>query len=132
MLEIIEEFQRKVGFALPPSLRAAYLDRGNGGWGPPYGVMGLIGGHLTDLGDDVLSLYQTWCGQDPDDPAWHWPRDLLPICHIGCGMHVCVDAATGAVIQFDPNGYGPGGPPWDTAFTHVCDSIDAWLASSNG
>lgn len=36
-----------LGFALPTTLRAIYLDVANGGFGPGYGVMGVEGGSPT-------------------------------------------------------------------------------------
>jgi hypothetical protein len=127
MQTIIDNFEHRTGIRLPTDLKAAYSMNGNGGWGPPYGVLGLIGGHITDQGDDVLSLYQNFCSTDPEDPNWHWPRQLMPICHTGCGVHICIDVNSGFVVKFDPNGFGPGGPPWEGAFSRVASKISEWL-----
>jgi hypothetical protein len=124
----IAEVEIAVGFPLPPALTALYSSRGNGGFGPDYGLLGLGSGHITDQGDTALSLYRIFISPDPDDPSWVWPKHLLPILHLGCAIHYCIDLATpgNPVVQFDPNGFGPG-DNWDAAFAVVFPKLGPWL-----
>jgi cell wall assembly regulator SMI1 len=125
----IQSVERELGHTLPPALLRLYAVRGNGGFGPPYGLLGIASGHVTDLGDTAVSLYRTFYLPDPDAPDWVWPRNLLPILHAGCGIHYCIDLASpsNAVIKFDPNGYAPG-DDWSGAFTVASPSLEPWLA----
>ncbi|GHA76692.1 SMI1/KNR4 family protein [Cognatilysobacter bugurensis] len=124
----IAEVERAVGHTLPEALVSLYVAQGNGGFGPDEGLLGLSTGHVTDLGDSALGLCQTLSSPDPEDPGWSWPSDLLPILHIGCAIYYCVHLAApgNPVVQFDPNGFGPG-DDWRGAFTVVSPSLEGWL-----
>jgi hypothetical protein len=124
----IAEVETTVGYSLPTDLVALYTGRGNGGFGPDYGLLGLGSGHVTDQGDTALSLYRIFSQSDPEDPGWAWPKHLLPILHIGCAIHYCIDLATpgNPVVQFDPNGFGPG-DNWQGAFSVVFPKLEPWL-----
>ena len=124
----IAEVETAVGCPLPTELIEIYASRGNGGFGPDYGLLGLGSGHVTDQGDTALSLYRLFNQPDPDEPSWTWPKHLLPILHIGCAIHYCVDLSTpgNPVVQFDPNGFGPG-DSWEGAFSVVFPKLGPWL-----
>lgn len=127
--EEIAEVERTVGRALPAALTRLYAIRGNGGFGPDYGLLGLASGHVTDLGDTALSLYRLFSQPEPDAPRWIWPEHLFPILHHGCGIHYCIDLTTpgNPVVVFDPNGFGPD-DSWDGAFSVVCPRLELWLS----
>jgi hypothetical protein len=100
------EFKRITGIELPAELIELYKQKGNGGFGPDYGLIGVINGHKTDLDDSILSLYQSFTSnEDEDDPLWHWPEALIPFIHVGCGIHLCIDTQTNQVVEFDPTDY---------------------------
>ena len=124
----IAEVERTVGCTLPSELLKLYALRGNGGFGPDYGLLGLNSGHITDQGDTALSLYRLYRQPDPDDLGWVWPQSLLPILHVGCAIHHCIDLATSGnpVVQFDPNGFG-GADGWAGAFSVICPKLELWL-----
>ena len=126
--EEIAKVEAELGYSLPAPLLAAYVSRGNGGFGPEYGLLGLASGHTTDQGDSALALYQSLSSLDPDDSAWAWPRPLLPILHVGCAIYYCVNLAEpgNPVVQFDPNPFGPG-DDWSQAFSVVSPSLESWL-----
>lgn len=128
----IKAFEEIIGYSVPKPLLDLYMEKGNGGFGPDYGMLGFIEGHKTDLDDSIASLYGAFCHADPEDPGWSWPRHLVPFIHIGCAVHFCFDARQEPypVHQFDPNGYGPG-VDWSGAFTLACDSLEGWL-NKNG
>ncbi|MCC4612990.1 hypothetical protein LL963_12935 [Xanthomonas campestris pv. esculenti] len=105
-----------------------YAKRGNGGFGPDYGLLGLGSGHLTDQGANALSLYSMFSQPDQDDPGRAWPKHLLPILHVGCAIHYCIDLAApdNPVVVFDPNGFGPG-DNWQGAFSMAYRKLESWL-----
>ena len=124
----IAEVEATVGYPLPAELIALYAERGNGGFGPDYGLLGLASGHVTDQGDTALSIYCAFSQADPEDPSWAWPKNLLPILHVGCAIQYCIDLAApdNPVIQFDPNGFGPG-DNWQGAFSIASPELGPWL-----
>jgi hypothetical protein len=101
--EAVDEAERVIGSPLPRLLRRLYLEVGNGGFGPGYGILGVRGGHRDDLGGTVVDLYRQWRASSAD--ARPLPDRLLPICHWGCGIHSFIDCATdqAAMWACDPN-----------------------------
>ncbi|WP_444906205.1 SMI1/KNR4 family protein [Microbulbifer sp. SSSA008] len=126
-----KEFKVKTGIELPVSLIELYKEKGNGGFGPEYGMLGIITGHKNDLDDSILSLYQSFCSGDPDDPNWIWPTELVPFIHVGCAIHYCMDSTcqNNKVIEFDPTGYDPEVGP-KGHFKEICPSFKEWIASN--
>ena len=124
----IAEVERAIGYSLPSALIELYATRGNGGFGPDYGLLGLGSGHLTDQGDTALSLYRIFSQPDQEDPCWAWPKQLLPILHVGCAIYYCIDLAApgNPVVKFDPNDFGPG-DNWQGAFSVACPKLEPWL-----
>jgi hypothetical protein len=124
----VGELEDAAGLRLPPFLREVYLTIANGCFGPGYGLMPLTRNPSDEADETVLELYRSFCQPDPEDPAWSWPKLLLPICDWGCAIRSCVDCSSeeGAVVRFDPNGHGPG-VRWESAFEAEGPSIRAWL-----
>src|SRR5512143_1594034 len=74
----IAEAEQRLGIELPALLVNLYTAIGNGGFGPGYGVLGLIHGHA--VGDDrAVPLWEAWtsCHLDARYQAWRYPRTLL-------------------------------------------------------
>ena len=116
-----------LGFALPATLRAIYLDVANGGFGPGYGVMGVEGGFTDDRKLDIVGRYQNFLAPDPSDPEWQWQATWLPFCHWGCGIYSVVDAvAPHSVFYVDPDSKDIGAPMSSVVVPHK-DTLDAWL-----
>jgi SMI1 / KNR4 family (SUKH-1) len=124
----VSEIESTTGLRLPPFLREVYLSVANGCFGPGYGLMPLIRHPIDEAEETVLGVYDSFRQPDPDDPAWAWPKNLLPICDWGCAIRSCVDCSSGIgpVVRFDPNGHGPG-VEWESAFEAESPSITAWL-----
>ena len=83
----VAEAEELAGRSLPLLLRRLYLEVGNGGFGPGYGLLGLRDGHrvggldaLTGLKDGVLTL-----------------------CDWGCGISSTLDLTDNQVWGCDPN-----------------------------
>ena len=83
--EAVEEAEEEIGYPLTPLLRRLYLEVGNGGFGPGYGILGLKDGHSDDGGHTAIELYRERA-----------PREgLLPVCYWGCGIYSLIDCRTG-------------------------------------
>jgi len=52
-------FEEQTGISLPEEFIELYEEKGNGGFGPDYGFLGIVSGHKTDLGDSILELYKS-------------------------------------------------------------------------
>ena len=129
--EEAQKFTQETGIALPNLLIELYKEKGNGGFGPEYGMLGIVNGHKTDLGQSILSLYKSFCQDDPDDPGWKWPQNLIPFIHVGCAIHYCIDCndSNFDIIEFDPNDHGPG-IEWDSAFKKTGKSLNEWISDN--
>lgn len=89
-IDSIRNAELILGFQFPPLLRECYLQIGNGGFGPGYGIVGVEGGQVTEDIGNVIDLYNAlkkcaeWDGKQ-------WKNGLLPFCDWGCLMYSCVD-----------------------------------------
>jgi SMI1 / KNR4 family (SUKH-1) len=102
--DAVEEAEDLLGCRLPPLFRRLYLEVGNGGFGPGYGMLGLRGGHRDDTRQAALGLYRQAHGAS--SPHWSFlPAGLLPICYWGCGIYSFIDCSRpeGPMWGWDPN-----------------------------
>jgi len=131
ILEESQQFKDQTGISLPDDLIELYLEKGNGGFGPQYGFLGIVTGHKTDLGDSILSLYQSFRSSSEDDPKWHWPETYIPFIHVGCAIHYCIDVASNnnAVIEFDPTDYNIEVGP-KPHFNILSSSFKEWVVEN--
>lgn len=102
--DAVAEAEDLIGCRLPPLLRRLYLEVGNGGFGPGYGMLGLRGGHRDDIRRTALDLYR----EEHGTSSSHWsflPAGLLPVCYWGCGIYSFTDCfrTEGAMWGWDPN-----------------------------
>lgn len=84
--EAVEMAQRDFGYPLPSLLRRLYLEVGNGGFGPGYGILSL------PIGEE--------------HKAWRsLPPSLFPVCDWDCGISSFVDCADAEARMWgwDPN-----------------------------
>ncbi|SRR6266508_8991 len=119
--------EARLGFQLPPLLRAIYLQVSNGGFGPGYGLIGLDGGP-TIYNKDLVTLYLDMLEHGPPPPYRAWPKQFITICDWGCNMTSEVDWTNpdAPIFFFDGNQYDPE-QPWETAMTPEAPSFYAWL-----
>ena len=102
--EAVQEAERVLGLPLPPLLRRLYLEVGNGGFGPGYGLLKLsYNSEYTGL-----SMYR----RAREDASHNWssfPPSLFPVCTWGCGIYSFIDCSSpdGLMWGWDPNP-GPG------------------------
>jgi hypothetical protein len=94
--------ERALGYPLPSLLRRLYLEVGNGGFGPGYGILGVRGGWNDDLGRTAIDAYREFHSARRSQSL---PDALLPLCDWGCGIYSLVDCASrhGDVWASDPN-----------------------------
>lgn len=120
--------EQRLAFDLPQPVKQVWGTVANGGFGPGYGLIGLVGGALSDLEQDAVEDYLVRRGTDPEDPGWYWPHGVLPICHWGCAIYSCVDCndAAAPVLRFDPNIVDRD---WSVAWGRERDSLRDWLSA---
>jgi hypothetical protein len=123
--------EKQLGFPLPDLLKKLCAAIGNGGYGPGYGLIGVMGGAKDDQGHDAIQLYNLYCQPDPDDPTWKWPEGLLPICNWGCAIYSCIDcmAENAPVIIFDPKMHDES---WSQCFIRHKESLASWISAWAG
>jgi hypothetical protein len=94
-LDAVEEIEALAGRPLPPLLRRLYLEVGNGGFGPGYGLLGLRDGHAT--GRNAFTTFERG-RRDLGGPAVP-----MLICDWGCAITTELDLEDGQIWGFDPN-----------------------------
>ena len=123
----IADDEKRLGFTLPPLMKRIYIEIGNGGFGPGYGLIGLTNGAPDDTGKIAPEIYNQLRSADRDDPNWKWPHGLLPICHWGCAILSCVDCTDPNFRMriFDPNVHEKD--DWADSFFEESDGFGIWM-----
>jgi hypothetical protein len=111
-----------IGHRLPGLLRDAYRLVGDGGFGPGYGLLRLLPDPDSSDVESVIGLYEGLCSSDPEDPAWSWPAQLVPLCDWGCAIRSCVDCS----------GHRCRMPSPPVIRASRAGSRTGWMASSSG
>lgn len=96
-LDAVVEAESAAGVPLPPLLRRLYLEIGNGGFGPGYGLLGLRGGH-TAAGAIAITALESDVRR-----GWDGPAIPLLLCDWGCGITSLIDLTDGQIWGRDPN-----------------------------
>ncbi|MFD9045542.1 SMI1/KNR4 family protein [Streptomyces zaomyceticus] len=115
-----------LGFALPPLLASLYRDVANGGWGPDYQLLPLVGSGRT-----VLSEYRSERSASAEETTPYWPAGVLPILDWGCAMYAAVDCRTetAPVLLFEPNAIDDdGAAAWFVDGESLAEWLETWLA----
>ena len=118
--EAVEEAERVLGLPFPRLLRRLYLEVGDGGFGPGYGLLELS----YDSEYTGLSMYRQ-AREDASDGWSSFPPSLFPVCTWGCGIYSFIECSSpdGLMWGYDPN---PG--PWDVEALYPQPlSLAAWL-----
>jgi hypothetical protein len=110
--------EQRLGFAIPADLAQLYGDVGNGGFGPGGGLRPLAA--LVDAFDER----RAWAEDEGEN---HWPERLLPMVQLDPG-DLCLDAETGTVVEWDPEGIEEGdADEYARSFIVRFGSLEAWL-----
>lgn len=88
----LENAEQKLGFQLPQILRTAYLQVGNGGFGPGYGLLALNRDGSPNFHMNLVDWYLE-CTRPSNSSVW--PREYIDVCNWGDGI-------TSAVKWTDP------------------------------
>jgi hypothetical protein len=126
----LDNDETRLGFRLPPLLKQIYLDIGNGGFGPGYGLIGMTGGEPDDTGKTAPEIYLQFQSVHIEEPEFCWPQSLLPICHWGCAILSCVscDEQDYPMYIFDPNAHCDINS-WNDTFFEEAPTFGAWIAA---
>ncbi|MEV5576653.1 SMI1/KNR4 family protein [Spirillospora sp. NPDC052269] len=112
----IKEAEAALGFPLPSLLARLYQEVGNGGFGPDYQLMPLIGPKAPT----AVATYQA------QHATGDWPTGVLPILDWGCAMYAAIDctAPEAPVLLYEPNAVTDDRT---LAWFKDTDSLAAWL-----
>jgi hypothetical protein len=120
----VDAAEKALSFAIPQLLRRLYLEVGNGGFGPNYGLEGVPTLPPAPGTADIVALYRQYSDPDPHGPAHQWPHGLVPLIG-GCLYTECVyfTEPPYRVVLFD----GDSGT-WDHPIAPSLEArLEAWL-----
>ncbi|WP_426368630.1 SMI1/KNR4 family protein [Streptomyces sp. E-08] len=126
----ITQAEEELGFALHPLLARLYREVADGGFGPDYRLLPLLGPGSAVVGEYLTRREASVGVEHPE-----WPECVVPILTWGCGMYAGVDCLSedGQVLLFEPNPYSGGS--WEPCWFLDSGSLAAWLEtwlSGNG
>jgi hypothetical protein len=109
-------------------MRQLYLEVGNGGFGPDYGLEGVPTIPPTPFTADIVVLYQQYSEPDPQYPAHQWPSGLVPLIGGGCLYMECVyfTEPPHKVVLFDGHS-GKWDQPVSESLSPIAPSLEARL-----
>jgi hypothetical protein len=115
----LREAEAALGTPLPAMLARAYTEVGDGGYGPGTGLLPL---------EKVVRETRELRSGDALPHGRTWPPTLLPVVPMDPGW-TCVDAATGAVVDWDPEELQERSSErrFRASFSERSSSVDAWL-----
>ncbi|MBN2581923.1 MAG: SMI1/KNR4 family protein [Planctomycetes bacterium] len=87
--DMLAEEEASLGFGIPPLLRQLCTEIANGGFGPGYGIIGVGGGHASDLGTLARACHEIQRGAAY--LGLPWKTGVLPFCGWGDNIFSCVD-----------------------------------------
>ncbi|NGO75748.1 SMI1/KNR4 family protein [Streptomyces sp. YC504] len=126
--EQLATVEAELGFQLPPLLASLYREIANGGYGPDYQLLPLVGAERT-----VLSEYHAERSASAEEESPYWPARVLPILDWGCAMYAAVDcnSEAGRVLLFEPNGAEDDGvAAWFMDAESLADWLETWLSGT--
>ncbi|MFD8595080.1 SMI1/KNR4 family protein [Kitasatospora sp. NPDC059646] len=125
----IAEAEAQLGFALHPLLARLYGEVADGGFGPEYQLLPLLGPGSTVVGEYLARREASVGVEHPE-----WPEGVVPILTWGCAMYAGVDCFSedGQVLLFEPNPYSGGS--WDQCWfldsVGLAEWLETWLAGT--
>lgn len=118
--EDVRAAEQALGVTFPPFLARVYVEVADGRFGP--------GGGLIPLERMVRETRELRSG-DIVPRNRKWPATYVPVVHVDPGW-TCVDTATGAVVEWDPEDMEErmSEEAWGATFSEVAPSVEAWLS----
>ncbi|OLT31538.1 hypothetical protein BJF79_36880 [Actinomadura sp. CNU-125] len=121
----LEAAESALGFRLPPLLADLYRRIANGGFGPEYHFLPLVG-----EGETAVAAYLDQRAET-DEPCW--PEGVLPILEWGCAMYAAVDCTSesSTVLLFEPNAFdGDWAEVWFVDAENLAGWLETWMAGT--
>ncbi|MEE4495905.1 SMI1/KNR4 family protein [Streptomyces sp. BE230] len=118
----IAEAERQLGITLHPLLARLYREVADGGFGPDYRLLPLLGPGSSVVGEYLTRREASVGAEHPE-----WPEGVVPILTWGCAMDAGVDCLSedGQVLLFEPNPYSGGS--WEQCWFLDSPGLAAWL-----
>ncbi|HEX6480112.1 MAG TPA: SMI1/KNR4 family protein [Ktedonobacteraceae bacterium] len=116
-VEDLAQAKTQLGFELPSFLRRLYLEVGNGGFGPGYGLFPLNDHNPSSnpLTDSLVAAYlgmrsmsqkdiDNYWADEEEKPSL-WPERVLMISDWGCNIYSCLDCSSSdlPIFRMDSN-----------------------------
>ncbi len=118
--EALAEAEARLGFPLPPLLRALYTQVGDGGYGPGRGLQVLLEGEES-LVAHVEAIRR---------PGSDWPAQFIPLISWGDLYRSWVDCCHPPYpVWFDDPDFDVEGAARADYFYAQADSLEAWLTA---
>ena len=120
----LQAAEARLGFALPPALRQAYAEIGDGGFGPGDGLYGLA---------QLAAKYGEMIAEPVGPQGQAWPAELLPVNGVDWDL-VAVDRDGGRLVYWDVEALADedeedeGDRHWRASFRPEAESLGDWLA----
>ena len=133
----VDAAETALGFGIPPLLRRLYMEVGNGGFGPNYGLEGVPTIPPAPGAADIVALYEMYSGEPPRECRAHvWPCGWVPLISGGCLYMECVDFlhAPHKVAMFDGNDCNWQRPVIESlrpVATSLEARLETWLAGEH-
>ena len=122
-LERLAMAEAEFGFSLPEFMRQLYLQVGNGGFGPGYGLFPL-GESSADY--EMIETYARMVSTNIPPPDRPWPKEFVLIADWGCGIYSSLNWQKGSVHRFNGDLHEDG-QPWESVFASEAPSLEAWF-----
>jgi len=120
----LQAAEAELGFALPPALRQAYAEIGDGGFGPGDGLYGLA---------QLIAKYREMIAEPVGPQGQAWPAALLPVNGIDWDL-VALDRDSGRLVYWDVEALADedeadeGDRHWRASFRPEAECLGDWLA----
>jgi hypothetical protein len=107
----ISDAEKQLGFHLPALVREIYLQVGNGGFGPGYGITGLAGGYeiydFTLVDNCLISrdAERDFAEFGMSAPGWHWEHQYIMYCYWGCNVTSIIDCSQPSIPVYTLDTY---------------------------
>jgi hypothetical protein len=122
----LDRCEVSLGFGIPVLIRRLYLEIGNGGFGPGYGIFAIPKGP-TDGSRTIVRLYQEHRTPSRMN-CWEWPVGLLPVCDWGCLIRSHIYTLSPEQPVFTSTEYGVQPTRWtlESWLSDWASNVDLW------
>ena len=128
--QTLAEAEARLGFPLPPLVRALYTQVADGGYGPGWGMIQLTG-HSFALVESRLRMDEQNLQMDEENvPEWVWPKRLVEFVNWGCNYFSGIDCSHSScpVFFYDNDRAGEDTTLAD-CLSLESDSLEEWLSA---